>query len=186
MRSRDRDRTATRARELDYLLAEEKEERGERRGLEQRAAGLMAALLIAFPVSAAVAREADTSNGLAVAALGLLALVVIVAVSQASALTSALGEPKRERNIVRTARLRVADALGAGDLRTAVQEQRAIVETIRKDNGELVKNVRRVTVQLPLTLAGLLIALSLLVIAHHTSTHPAPVSRGPAIIPHVP
>jgi hypothetical protein len=171
-------------RELDYLLAEEKEERNERRGLEQRAAGLVAALLIAFPISATVAREADTSDGLVIAGLGLLALVLAVAVAQATALTAALGEPKRERFVVRDARIRVADALRKANLDTAVREQRTIVETIRRDNGMLVRNVRKVTAMLPLTLAGLLVALTLLVVAKHSqpARHSHRLARSPAVL----
>ena len=155
-------------RELDYLLAEEKEERGERRGLEQRAAALVAALLIAFPISATVARETHTERPLAVAALSLLVFVLLVAVAQAAFLTAALGEPKRERFVVRTARQGVARALHTGDLATAVREQSRIVATIRNDNGKLVREVRKVTALLPFTLAGLLLSLALLVLADHT------------------
>lgn len=49
-------------RHLTYLLQEEKEERNERRGLEQRAGGLIAALLLGFPVAGTVAKNADLGN----------------------------------------------------------------------------------------------------------------------------
>ncbi len=159
-----------REREFDYLLAEEREERGERRGLEQRAAGLTAALLVAFPISATVAREADTADTLAGIGLVLLGLALLVAVAQAAALTRALGPPKRERNKVRNARTAVSQSLAEGDLKRAVAEQRKIVATIRNDNGTLVRNVRRVTGRLPYTLAGLLVALTLVVLAKHNGT----------------
>jgi hypothetical protein len=188
VRRKASDATSTRERELNYLLAEEKEERGERRGLEQRAAGLVAALLIAFPISATVAREADTSDPLAVVGLGVLALILLIAVAQAAALTTALGEPKRERFVVRDARVRVADALGKALLDRAVGEQRTIVETIRTDNAALVRKVRKVTAMLPVTLAGLLVGLALLVLAKHAPTshsQPSPPSRSAPASPSV-
>lgn len=181
-------RAAFRERELDYLLAEEKEERGERRGLEERAAGLMAALLIAFPISASVARDADTRDAVQVVALVLLAIVLVVALVQAGSLARALGAPKRKPNVVRAGRQRVSKAIGRGDFARAADEQRSIVATMRSDNAQLVREVRRVTGHLASTLAGLLIALALLVAAGHGPRRgpPGPPGRDGSIGPAAP
>lgn len=151
-------------REFDYLVDQEKEERGERRGLEQRAAGLIGALLVALPVSGTVAKDADIDDGLRLAGLILLGCVLIAAVTMAWIVTTAIGAPRRKRNVVRKAREGVSRALGRNRLDRAVKAQLKIITTMRDDNALLVRDVRRATRALPAMLAGLLVALALLVV----------------------
>jgi hypothetical protein len=151
-------------RHFDYLVDQEKEERCERRGLEQRAAGLLGALLLAFPLAATVARDADLDTALGIVGLSILGVGLLVALFQAGFLTQALGAPKRQRNMVRQARDEVRVALQHDRLSEATKSQTKIVTTMRDDNARMVRIVRRVTQILPLTLFGLLVGLTLVVL----------------------
>jgi hypothetical protein len=163
-------------RELGYLLDQEKEERAERRGLEQRAGTLIAALLVAFPVAATVAKEAKVSDGLQAVGLILLAGALLGAVVQASLVTAALSAPKRAPNVIRDARDRVRTALAEGHVDGAIQAQTTIVTTMRTDNGNMVRDVRDATKLLPATLLGVLIGLALIIAG---SDGPKPGPPGP-------
>jgi hypothetical protein len=159
-----------------YLTDQEKEERTERRGLEQRGAGLIGALLLAFPIAGTIATDADLDDGLAVAGLIMLALVLCGALLQAAIVVRALGPPQREANIIRGERLKVRQALSADRLDEAVAAQQTIVETIQPDNGNMLRDVRKATRLLPLTLAGLLVALALMIAG---GDGPPPGPQGP-------
>jgi hypothetical protein len=150
-------------RHLLYLIDQEKEERGERRGLEQRAGGLIAALLVAFPVAAAVVKDADLGDGVQVAGLVVLVLVIVGALVQASVVTAALGAPRRQPKVIRSAREQVRTALADDRLDDAIAAQTTIVTTMRVDNGTMVRDVRRATAWLPATLVGVLVGLSLII-----------------------
>jgi hypothetical protein len=71
--------TDSEERYLAYLLDNEQEERSERRALEQRAAGLIGALLIALPVSGSLAGGTDQSSVLGI--LGLIGTGAALAVA---------------------------------------------------------------------------------------------------------
>jgi hypothetical protein len=151
-------------RHFSYLLSQETEERDERRGLEQRAGGLIAALLVAFPLVATVAISASLSDGVQAAGLIVLGAVLIGALIQAAVVTAALGAPRREEpNIIKDAREQVKTALAADCLEDAVAAQTVIVTTLRTDNGTVVRTVRTATAWLPVTLLGVLVGLSLIV-----------------------
>ena len=164
-------------RHFAYLVDQEKEERNERRGLEQRAAGLLAALLVAFPVAGTIAKDADLDDGTQVIGLAILALVLVGALVQAVVVTRALGAPKREKNLIRNAREDVREALAEDRLADAVVAQSKIVTTIRPDNGQIVQDIRGATRWLPATLLGLLVGLALIVAGNDG---PPPGPPGPA------
>lgn len=197
LRRRGARSSAALERELNYLVDQEKEERGERRGLEQRAAGLLGALLVALPVSATVAKDAKVGDGLELAGLILLACVLGAAVVMAWIVTRAIGAPRRKPNVVRKAREQVSRALGCDRLDRAVGAQLKIITTMRDDNALLVREVRRATRALPALLVGLLLALGLLIVGGDgvgsqaeknaedpvKRTEPAPPTRPPPASP---
>jgi hypothetical protein len=85
---------------LEHLVDQEKEERNERRGLEQRALSIFVALLIGIPVVGAVAKDADygsLTGRLAMLAL-LVALYYVLAITIriSAALSTNAPSPKEE------------------------------------------------------------------------------------------
>lgn len=105
-----------------------------------------------------------------------------MALIQAWRVSAALGAPRRERNKIRSARDDVQAALADERPRDAIVAQQKIVATMRADNAEMVRKVRNVTSTLPVTLLGVLIALSL-IIAGGSGTPGGPAgprgARGP-------
>lgn len=166
MRFRHCQRTNIQAleRKFAYLVDQEREERNERRGLEQRAAGLIGALLVALPVSGTVAKEADVHRDVQLAGLILLGCVLIVALVMAAVVAHAIATPRRKRGAVRKSRERVSAALGQDRLDKAVKAQLKIIRAIRDDNARIVTNVRLITRGLPALLVALLVALGLLIV----------------------
>jgi hypothetical protein len=154
----------------------ESEERGERRGLEQRAAGLIAALLVVFPVAGSIAKEADTDSAVGIIGLALLAGTLGAAVWIARELVPALA-PKRKKAPAATSRptqspTRVTaqtrslpgmvKSLG-DDLSLAVESQAVIVKHTRRRNNRMVREIQRATRFLPWTLLALLVSLGLII-----------------------
>src|SRR4051812_1003348 len=76
---------------LSYLFEQERLERDERRGLESRAAALLTALLIAFPVAGTVVKDTDPSDAVQLAGLLLLGVVLAGTLVLAGKLAAALG-----------------------------------------------------------------------------------------------
>jgi hypothetical protein len=151
-------------RRFDYLVGQEIEERSERRGLEQRAAGLMGALLVAFPLAGTVARDLDLSGPVGIVGLAFLGAGLMMALIQAALVTRALSAPRRRRNVVGPARKAVMAALRDDRLDDATESQALIVKTIGVDNWHMVRQVRRITQWIPVTLLALLAGLALVVI----------------------
>ena len=161
-----------------YLADQEKEERNERRGLEQRAAGLVGALLLAFPVAGTIAKDADLDDALQAAGLVILGVALIGAVAQATVVTRALGAPRlRQPNEIKQAREEVRGALRHGQLGEAINAQERIVTRLQPDNGEMVKDVRAATRWFPATLGAVLVALALIILG---GDGPKPGPAGPA------
>jgi len=75
---------------LEHLVDQEKEERNERRGLEQRALSLFAALLIGVPVVGAVAKDADYGSFAGAFALTVLAVCFAFVLAITARITAAL------------------------------------------------------------------------------------------------
>lgn len=139
-----------RSREFDYLLAGERAERDERRGLEVRSTGMVAALLVSLTVMIAVAKEASVQHPLELVGAIVVAVATAAAILALGQLTrTALAEPRTEERAVTNRRTRVAAALRYRDLEGAIAAQSEIVETIRNQNIRLVEALRTVTRWLP-------------------------------------
>lgn len=143
-----------RSREFDYLLADERAERDERRGLEVRSTGMVAALLVSLTVMIAVAKEARVQHPLELAGAIVVAVATAAVIFALGQLTrTALAEPRTEARAVTSRRTRVAAALRYRDLEGAIAEQSEIVEMIRNENIRLVVALRTATRWLPFVLA---------------------------------
>lgn len=159
-----------------YLSDQEREERGERRGLEQRAAGLLGVMLIAFPVASTVAKDADPEKTVSVIAFvlltGVFGLVVfgahrVIHVLSAKHRDEVAGQVAAEEKLssasAGAARKEVARALRDGRLEEAADLQEEVVTLLRTSNRQFVDEMRTVTDGLLYGLVVLVVGVGLLI-----------------------
>ncbi len=151
---------------LTYLLDQEKEERNERRALEQRAAGLILALLVALPVAGNLAGQTDRA-GLGIAGLIGTGVALVAALAIAGRIAAQLsvkdaaGDDAPSRATLRD---EVATALERGDEAGATTAQRRLVAKLRSRNQALAERVKSETALLPGVLLLFLVSLALMAI----------------------
>jgi hypothetical protein len=176
--------TDSEERYLAYLLDNEQEERSERRALEQRAAGLIGALLIALPVSGSLAGGTDQASVLGILGLigtgAALAVALFLAGRIARALSgrSSEEEGQRSRSDLRE---QVSQALASADVAAAAAAQAQLVGKLRSRNQALAARIKAETGLLPAVLVVFLISLSCMSLAREPTS--GVTSQGTSSIP---
>ena len=136
---------------LMYLLDEEQEERSERRALEQRAAGLMGALLVALPISGNVAGGTDRSSTLGILGLVGTGLTLVAALFLAGRIATALSSRSSDETQQSRTDLReqVGKALESGTVAQAADAQAQLLRKLRSRNQALAERIKTDTGWLP-------------------------------------